>query len=591
MNKIKVSLLLMVVVLAGLKINAQSIDEGKKFMYYEKWRSAKSTFEKLLATNPANADAAYNLGLIYLKADDFLNVGTAKEIFRKGLEAAANSPLLIAGMGHVELLEGKTQDARNRFETAISLSQGKSIPVFNAIGLANGDYDSKNGDPTYAIEKLKQATMVKGFKDPETYCLLGDAYRKLIDGGSAITAYQNALNISPNYARASYRSGKVYQTQGATQNDVFMKYYNEAIAKDANYGPVYNNLFNYYYNFDINKAGGYLDTYLNIMGADEPKGCYYRASVKYAQALNKESITKANECIAEAKAAGQEPYSKLYGLIGYAYDKLGDSVNAKSAFETFFAKAKSTDIGPTDKTTYANILLKFPGNEETAGKLVDEAVALDTVETSKVASLKGMAQRFETAKNFAAAAEWYKKILNTKRNPSKTDIYNVASNYSRSTNYAASIEHYNIYTAKYPTETFGHYMIGVTQNKIDTMPVQQGLANPAFMKVIELGEAQWATDSAKVKTHLLNAYQHFIQFAANTQKDKKVASDYCGKFLAKDPTNAEVANFKKMFDNPATKLGPTQKQPATGAKPATKPATGATKPTTGSKPSATPKKK
>ena len=51
--------------------------------------------------------------------------------------ANSNNPLLLAGMGHIELLEGKTQDARNRFETAISLSQGKNVAVLNAVGFAN----------------------------------------------------------------------------------------------------------------------------------------------------------------------------------------------------------------------------------------------------------------------------------------------------------------------------------------------------------------------------------------------------------------------------------------------------------------------
>jgi hypothetical protein len=63
----------------------------------------------------------------------------------------------MAGIGHVELLEGKIQDARNHFEAAISLSQGKNIAVLNAIGFANGNPDSKNGDAKYAIDKLKQA--------------------------------------------------------------------------------------------------------------------------------------------------------------------------------------------------------------------------------------------------------------------------------------------------------------------------------------------------------------------------------------------------------------------------------------------------
>ena len=55
----------------------------------------------------------------------------------------------MAGIGHIELIEGKKQDARNHFEAAVSLSQGKNIAVLNAIGFANGNPDQKNGDAAY----------------------------------------------------------------------------------------------------------------------------------------------------------------------------------------------------------------------------------------------------------------------------------------------------------------------------------------------------------------------------------------------------------------------------------------------------------
>ncbi len=594
MNRVKAALLFAVVIMTAGFAKAQSLEDGKKFFYYEKYRSARATFEKLLAANPANADAAYWLGLTMITGDEYKDLPAAKEIFRKALEASPNNALLIAGMGHIELHEGKKEDARNRFETAISLSQGKSVPVFNAIGVANADYDSKNGDAAYAIEKLKQATSVKGFKDPETYCLLGDAYRKFIDGGSAIQAYQNAIGINDKYARAYYRIGKVYQTQGSTQEDIYMKYFNDAIKADPNYAPVYNNLFNLYYSTDIIKAGDYLDKYLNIMGDDEPKACYYRASVKYAQGLNQEAITKSDECIS---AAGGSPYIKLYLLKAYAYNKLKDSVNAKSNFESFFKSAKDNEIGPTDLKTYADILLKFPGNEALAGTYVDKAVALDSTEAGKVALLRSVAAGFETQKNYAAAADWYKKILNVKKNPTKTDIFNTANNYSRGGNYQAAVDNWATYISKYPNETYGYYMTGVTQNKIDTT-MALGLAVPSYQKVVDLGEAQWATDSVKVKAHLLNAYKFFIQYAYNVQKDKKAASDYCAKYLVHEPNDTEVQGFKKIFDNPATKVAPATPAPPT---PPAKPATGAARPATGgntqpapgaaAKPAATPKKK
>ncbi|MEI9958079.1 MAG: tetratricopeptide repeat protein [Ferruginibacter sp.] len=327
-------------------------------------------------------------------------------MYRKTLEANSNNALLTAGMGHVELLEGKTQDARNRFETAISLSQGKSIPVLNAIGFANADFDSKNGDGAYAVEKLKQATGIKGFKDAETYTLLGDAYRKVNDGGAALTAYQSALSTDPKYARAKYRIGKMYQTQGPEQKDIYMPYFNDAIALDPNYTPVYANLYDLFYKTDVVKSAEYLEKYLTLMGEDEPQACYYRTTIKYAQGLFAESISQADGCIA---AGGATPDPRLYGIKAYAYNKLNDSVNAKTAFEKFFQLQKPDKIGPTDILTYRDVLLKFPGNEAMAGTLTDKAVAIDTTEIGKVATLKSMAVRYESLKNYGEAANWYKK--------------------------------------------------------------------------------------------------------------------------------------------------------------------------------------
>ena len=132
MNKIKAAVLFLTTMLVANFINAQSIDEGKKFLYYEKYKSAKAVFEKLVAANANNADAVYWLGQTMLGPDKTENIAAVKELYRKTLEANSNSALLTAGIGHIELLEGKTQDARNRFETAISLSQGKNVAVLNS---------------------------------------------------------------------------------------------------------------------------------------------------------------------------------------------------------------------------------------------------------------------------------------------------------------------------------------------------------------------------------------------------------------------------------------------------------------------------
>jgi len=314
-----------------------------------------------------------------------------------------------------------------------------------------------------------------------------------------------------------------------------------------------------------------------------------QVTIKFAQGLFAESITQAEGCIATSGASADP---RLYGLIGYTKDKLGDSTGAKAAFEKFFQLEKPEKLGPTDYSKYAQILLKFPGNEALAGTYMNKAVDSDTSEAGKVELIKSVAAGFEAQKKYNDAADWYKRILSIKRNITKGDIYDAAYNYYKGGNYQAAVDNWALYIAKYPEETFGYNMTGMAQNKIDTS-FALGLAVPTYQKVIDLAEAQWATDSVKVRNHLLNAYKFFIQYSWNGKKDAKTAADYCAKYLAKDPNDAEVQGYQKAFismmNKPAT---PPRTAPATRpAAGSTKPATGTTKPTTGGGTKAAPAKK
>ncbi|MGZ5248316.1 MAG: tetratricopeptide repeat protein, partial [Flavitalea sp.] len=113
---------------------AQSVDQGRKFLYYDRTKSAKETFDKMIAANPNNIEAVYWLGQTYLKDRDSV---AAKDLYQKTLATNGNAPLLLVGMGQIELMEGKTDDARQRFETAINLTKGRDINVFNAVADAN----------------------------------------------------------------------------------------------------------------------------------------------------------------------------------------------------------------------------------------------------------------------------------------------------------------------------------------------------------------------------------------------------------------------------------------------------------------------
>ena len=541
MKKMKLGMMFLVVSFASLTMKAQTIEDGKNFLYLEKIKSARTAFEKLVAANPNDVDAAYWLGQSLISPEDRTakDIATAKALYQKTLLANSNSALLLAGIGHIELLEGKAKEARNHFETAISLSQAKSLPVLNAIGFAN--INAKEGDAAYAVEKLKLATAFKKMTVPDVFVNLGDAYKKLGDGGQAQTAYEAALAINPKYARASYRIGKIYQTQGVTQEEIYMRYFNEAIQKDVTYAPVYENLYNLFYTTNVPKSAEYLQKFLANTD-DNPKNCYLTSSILYAQGLFADAIKKADDCI----AGNPNPYVKLYGIKAYAYNKLGDSLNARSSFEKYFKTADTSLIGMGDYATYAAVLLKFPNNDSLAGTFVDKAVALDTLEVNKVAYLKSMGYNYESHKKYKEAANWYNKVVSVKKTPGKVDLYNAGYNFYRGGSFDSAIGVFNLYSQKFPEDAFGYYMSAKSKTAIDTVMVQ-ALANADFEKAISVG----IVDSVKYKPQLIGSYKYFVAYYANIKKDIPKAIEYIDKVLALDPQDAEAANNKKFLEAPA----------------------------------------
>lgn len=547
MKNLKFTLILLTGLLAANFSNAQTIEDGKKFLYYEKFISAKNVFQQLLTANPNNEEAAYWLGQALIGPDEDKDIEGAKAVYQKGLAANPNSALLNAGMGHVELLEGKTQQARSHFESALSLSGGKNILVLDAVGYANADFDSKFGDAAYGVEKLQLATTQKGFRDARIMTDLGDAYRKLQDGGNAQRTYEAALAIDPKYARAKFRIGRIYQSQGESQREIYLRYYDEAIALDPNYSPVYFYLHQYFYTTDVVKSAMYLEKYLAAKGADEPNACFLSAQMVFAQGLFEKAVTAAEGCI----GSNPNPYPNLYGLLAYANFKIGDKLEkasdsvaamaaygkSKIAFDSYFAKQKREKLGPRDYFTYATVLLKFPGNEALAGSFMQQAVDQDSTEVGKVAMLKEVATTYEKRKQYADAGEWYKKILAVKKSPTKTDIFNAANSYYRIGQFAKSADLYNVYIQKYPEDAFGYYMVGKSFWGIDTV-MKYGLANNSFAKAIEVGELY--PDKSKITAQLMGSYKYMFAYAANILKNKELALSYADKALLIDPNDAEM---------------------------------------------------
>jgi tetratricopeptide (TPR) repeat protein len=538
MTKIKLGIVAVILLMSNL-VFAQTWQEGRKLISYQRNQSAVSTLEKVVAANPGSAEAQYWLGQAYIKAGQ---LEKAKEVYRKILVGDLGSnPLLLVGMGHVELLEGKKTDARSRFETAISLSKGKDVAVLNAIGRANAD---KNGDVDYAIEKLNQATTVKGFKEPDVYVNMGDAYRKKNDGGGAVSSYQKALTIDPKYAEASYKIGKVYYTQGKDQEEVFSRYFNEAIASDPNFAPAYYDFYVYFFFRDVNKARNYFAQYKPL--ADKGASLdYEEASLSFASGDFKDAVAKSTDLL---NKYGNDADARLYRLRGYSNWKLGDSATAIKDFETFFSKAKEEDIVPDNWMVAAELAAKFPERQANFERYVNAAIAADTTAKGKTDLAKKAVDIFKNAGNKQKVAEWSLKVLTLSPQPSKVDLFNAGHSSLKAGDYTKADSLFSVYKTKYPDDIFGYYWSFRTYSDLDST-MEKGLAIPDAIKFIELAGA----DKIKNKTTLITANGYVAGYYANIKKDFPTAIQYIDKIIEIDPANTDAIKNKEILQKALSK--------------------------------------
>jgi tetratricopeptide (TPR) repeat protein len=545
MKNIHFSLVAAIVMVSNL-VSAQSVDQGKKFLYYQRYKSAKETFEKVLASNPNDINAVYWLGQTLLQAPaDLKDSVAAKALYQKALQTNGSAPLLLAGIGNIELREGKAADARQHFETAIALSKGKDIAVLNAIGVANADFDIKAGDPAYAIEKLNLATQIKGFNNPETYIILGDAYRKLIDGGNAVQSYEKALTVDPKYAAAKYKIGKVYLTQN--NKEYFLPAFEEAVQLDPSYAPAYYELFFYwYFHGDVDKSSQYFDKYLAVTDP-KPSDDYDKIGLLYAAKKYPETISASQQKIS---SLGDKADPRYYKLIAYAYNDQGDSVNAKKYLDQYFTKQKPEGYVTKDYSFYAQVLSKFPGNDSLISLNYQTAIDKDTVYENKVDFAKEASDVAKKSGNKIAAAKWQGVVYNLKKNPSNTDLYNWGiANYQAGLYKTSDSIFCGIYESKYPTEIFGYLWCSKSKLGEDTT-MQSGIVAPAWEKLVEVYKA---TDSVKYKVNIVQTYFYLTQYYNDIKKDKDAAVATLRKILDIDPTNPDALKFYGILTAPPKK--------------------------------------
>ncbi len=535
MKKITLVMLSFLIVVVAM---AQNVGDGVKQLYYQKYNTAKQTLQNAVNSDPKNADAIYWLGQALIAMED---VPAAKALYQKALNEGVNNPLIWVGMGHVETLDGKRNEARQHFEAAITASldrkKNPNANVLAAIGRANADGGSNIGDPQYAIEKLKKASELNA-TDPDIFVNMGINYQKLGGdrGGEAVTAYNNALQRDPKYAKALYRIGRIYESQ--QNKELFENFYAKAIAADPQYTATYLALYDYYKNRDVNKALGYLQEYIKH-AEQNPENEFFMADYLFRAGKYQESLAQGKQL---ENKYGLAKLPRLNVLYAYNYDRLGDSVQAKNSIERFLTSAKAEHIQSDHYVLAGSIFAKFPGSEDAASSYLEKAIMADTIKANQIDYMTTAAQIFEKAQKYDQQYNWLVRLIKLKGSElgefdhyKLNDVSLKAMAYKRMYDSLAPA-----YVAAFPDKPQG-YAFWVRAAKLIDTTGAQGLA---LVPIEKQNEFLMKDAEANKKAIYLNHY-YLLVYYNDHAKDVAKAIEMTDKMMALYPEGTEEHKFAK----------------------------------------------
>ena len=550
-----------VIALANMNAGAQTLQEGINHLYADRFKSAEQTFQKLLAANPNSIEATYWLGQTYLDKDDN---DAARQLYDKALAANGNAPLIMVGKGHVLLLDKKIDEARQMFESALTVSRtkkGDDPAVLNAIGRAN--VDAKEGNLTYAVEKLEMA-LQRDPKNADIALNLGNAYRKKDPGQGGGKAYENykvAAQLNPGFAYPYVRIAALFETQ--KQWDLVLENLNKAIQVDPSFSLAYYELF--YYHFfheqDYAKAEATLNKYIGTRpNEDKTDDDYMYSQLCWAKKDWNCAITKA-EGVKAAMGAKVKP--RVYKQLAYSYLGKADFANARTNVDAFFAKEKEGFL-PLDYVLKADIYTGGGASCEDVYALYMQGATADTVLSSKIEFMDKAAAYFKTQKCIKQEADMRWAIYNTRKSPNPGGLVNIAILYSQAGEYPKADSLLTTYIANFPDSIYGYDWKGRVNFSIDTTMKVEPYASTfvsSYQKTLDIA----LTDKIRYKGQGTRAALFLAGYFNNIKSSRDSALMYVVKGLEIDSTNLQLKNIKEIFDKQPTKGKPPTK--TTGNKP------------------------
>lgn len=541
--------------LASASMNAQDVDQASKAIDAEQYEKAKSILKGILNTTPTNGKASFLLGNVYLRqsVED-----SAKIYFQKGLAAKEGANLNNIGLGQIDLDNNNITEAKANFTLATATMKKKSIEEY--IFIARAYMNASTPDYKAAIEVLNRAKAVNP-NDAQLQLALGDAFYGDKNQNEAYVAYRAAYGTDSSLIRAKMQSGVLLK--GARAFNEAVKAYDEVIALNPNYGPVYRELAETYYlwaNTDgkkytenIQKSLGFYEKYMSLTDYS------LSSRMRHADFLILAKDYKALEIEANKMKELDKVNPRILRYLGYAAFENGNIDAAITALTDFTTKSTNKIIA-RDYFYLAQAKTKKAQGPD--GLIVDQAAFADVLSNYKKAieldekianELNAIGKAYFTKKQYKEAASVFELAIatTTSKNFLEDNIYYGLCVYTENRNKKAeeldkealikADKSLDVVIAATPSYLESYLYKARINNTLENDEVAQ----ITYQKFIDLVVVKTPEEITANKTKLIEAYNNIAAIYANTDKPKAV--EYFTKTLELDPANKYALDSVKVL--------------------------------------------
>jgi len=554
MNKFKIFSLALVASVTVAK--AQDIKEAKKAIDAEQFQKAKSLLKSIIQAKPSDGEANFVLGNIYLNQTI---VDSAKIYYANGLQASDNKNLNYIGLGQIDLDAKNAAAAQANFGLATKDMKRKDVDEFIYIGRAY--INSTSPDYPSAIAILKRALVLEP-QNATALLTIGDAYYGSNNQNDAYKAYRDAFTADPTLLRAKMQLGVLLK--GAKSYEEAIKSFNEVIAINPNYGPVYRELAETYYKWGRNKTS---TSKVNMQNAITNYEKYLSltdysldSKMRHADFLILVKDYKTLETVANKMIAEDKVNPRIYRYLGYAAYENGNVEVAIKSIEDFIKVPSNKVIG----RDYLYLGLSKIKKGTNAEGVVDQA-AFDAgiadikkaieLEPLVVEELADLGKALFGKKQFAQAANVFELAVNNKESKNYLDdnvYYGISLYYANANKKDGAPDAAALAKAEgafdrvleaSPTYDEAYLYKGRINNLLE----KDDLIIKNYEEYVTKTTAKGPEELAKPATvkKVIEAYNSIGASYANTDKAKAI--EYFNKTLVLDPANAYASQSVKAL--------------------------------------------